>query len=329
MATSNRSSFGNAIPRERCLIVLPDRGSSKRLSTADFGIKARDQSWNAYLNSFLRANERYLRALDIKIEFGASLDEVEVKVRANGIIGAAPLRAPDTHQIIGGIVVRPRYGWNSVGKLLSQIGWNACPEVMPFPLVPGSAKEIPPWVIAGPAIFRLETLLKNNIPRFCDKSEIRQIPRGRIDWEEYCTRQFSSGNMHQFPCQFPDLDVDQNVLGYIRWSLEKIKVGLAPFNTSDLVARKLSERANLLISSLHSAKIKIPTHRELENMDRLLQRQVGTSSSQGIEAIRWILDERGLAGTVETDGLAWRLTMHELFEMWLEQIVRDWGKQFG
>lgn len=314
--------------RERYIVVLPDQGMVRKISTAHFGIKARDQSWNAYLDSFIRANESYLKALDIDIDFSASADEVEIGLKANGIVGAVPLKAPDTHKIIGGIVVKPRYGWRSVGTLLSSIGWSAAPEILKCPLVPGSAQEIPPWVIAGPAISKLESLLRHSGPRFRERSELRQSPRGQIQWQEYCSRQLPAGKYHELPCRYSDLDVDESLLRYIRWSLEKVGLSLTPFVRSDLIARKLNEHVDQLVASLGFVQSAVPDHRSLEAMERRM-RHDGSAVQSGFEAIRWILDERGLAGSVEIDGLAWRLKMHELFEMWMESVVRSWAKGFG
>ena len=48
-----------------------------------------------------------------------------------------------------------------------------------------------------------------------------------------------------------------------------------------------------------------------------------------MQALEWLVDERGLAGATETDGLAWCLPMHELFERWVEHLVRIWAHGFG
>lgn len=328
MSLRVQKSLRKSRDRERFLVVLPDQGASKKISTTSFGIKARDQSWNAYLDSFIRANDSYLKSLDIDIDFSTSLDEVQIALRANGVVGAVPLRAPDTHKIIGGIVVKPRYGWRSLGSLLSSIGWSAAPEILRCPLVPGSAQEIPPWVIAGPAIAQLEMLLRHSGPQFRERTEIRQTPRGQIQWSEYCTRQLPIGSLHLLPCRYSDLDIDEHLFQYIRWSLEKVGVSLAPFIRSDLIARRLSERIKELVQSIGFVRSVVPDHRRLTLLERRLKNE-GKAIELGFEAIRWILDERGLAGSVDIDGLAWRLKMHELFEMWVENLVVQWSKRFG
>ncbi|NQU41931.1 hypothetical protein HQ520_01505 [bacterium] len=49
----------------------------------------------------------------------------------------------------------------------------------------------------------------------------------------------------------------------------------------------------------------------------------------GLQALGWLIDERGIAGTSETDGLSWSLPMHEIFERWVECVTRCWARQFG
>jgi hypothetical protein len=50
---------------------------------------------------------------------------------------------------------------------------------------------------------------------------------------------------------------------------------------------------------------------------------------RGMQALAWLVDERGLAGTAQSDGLAWCLPMHELFERWVEHLVRLWARGIG
>lgn len=316
-------------PRSRQLIVLPDQGAPVKLPADFFGTKGREKGWNAQLDNFMRANSASLDMLEINLDFTTSQDDgIEVSLKANGIVGAIPLRAPDTHKVVGGVVVQPRFGWNSLGSLLSAIGWSAKPEILQVPLVPGSAREIPPWVIAGPALAHLELLLRHSGPKFRDRVEVRANPRGSVLWNRYCTEQLPAGNFHLLPCAFSDLDSDMQLRRYVRWALEKIGQDLSPTACSDLFARELLERVQSVVAALGSTVAQYPNQRALDSIERRLRQQTGRAML-GIEAIRWIVDERGLAGNLETDGLSWRMRMHELFEQWVESLVRVWAKDFG
>jgi hypothetical protein len=65
----------------------------------------------------------------------------------------------------------------------------------------------------------------------------------------------------------------------------------------------------------------VPHPADLERIataDRLL----GSALRRGLEALGWVVDERGLGGGREMDGLAWSLPLHELWEHYVEAIVR-------
>ena len=47
-----------------------------------------------------------------------------------------------------------------------------------------------------------------------------------------------------------------------------------------------------------------------------------TTVLQGLEAIAWIDEERGLGGGRELDGIAWSLSLSQLWEAYVESIIR-------
>lgn len=73
-----------------------------------------------------------------------------------------------------------------------------------MPLVPGSGREVPPWVIAGPVLRRLGELLDSMRRGYRDAEEVLQRPRGRILWNRYRNESLVRGRWHQLPCRFPD-----------------------------------------------------------------------------------------------------------------------------
>ncbi len=315
-------------PKRRPLITLSDQGTPVSIEPELFGIGGRDRSWNAHAENFISANRPQLAALEVQPEFAAQTSEIALRLRPGGVVGAVPLRRPDTRMVAGGIVVRPRFGWDGIGPLLQQIGWAASPQVLEMPLVPGSAREVPPWVLAGPVLQRLGSLLREIRKGFRMHEEVRQAPRGQIIWHRYVAEQMSRGAFHQLPCRFPELGPDALLRSYLRWGLERVHRSLAPYAVVDLIARRLSEQAEGLIHGLKDTAARAPDRRTLDR----LSRAVGLPSAvlqRGLQALGWIVDERGLAGAAETDGLAWALPMHELFERWVEHVVRTWARGFG
>ena len=211
---------------------------------------------------------------------------------------------------------------------MQAIGWSATPQLLKYPLVPSSAREIPPWVLAGPMIYRFSALLKELTRGFRIQEEVRQTPRGQSLWQRYSNQQMARGMLHQLPCRFPELGPDQLLRAYLRWGIERIHQALATYASVDVIAGHLLEIAQQLLQELSDTPAKTPNHRTLEQ----LTRGTGISSSilrDGLEALGWMVDERGLAGAAELDGLAWRLPMYELFERWVECVVRRWSREFG
>ena len=217
-----------------------------------------------------------------------------------------PLRSPTTRKIIGGIVVQPRFGWNDIGPLLHQIGWTASPRLLELPLVPGAAKEVPPWVLAGPILQRLRVLLDEMKLGFRWCEEVRESPRGQILWGQYA-RNLGRGMFHRLPCRFPELGPDQLLRGMLRWGIQTVHRSLVTWADVDPIARRLAEFALDLLQQLSDAKPIAPGRSDI---DRLLM-STGlppVNLQRGLQALGWIVDERGLAGTAETDGLSWCLT---------------------
>lgn len=158
--------------------------------------------------------------------------------------------------------------------------------------------------------------------------DFRETPRGTILWNKYFSQSIVTGKYQKIPCKFPDLNQNNVLRSYIKWGLEKVKISLLGSGSSDLTSHELINRIETLLTKLRDISSKMPTRNLLDGM--LQNNQLSTNIfSFGVEAISWILDERGLAGQSEPDGLSWKLVMSDLFEKWVEAIVRAWAHQFG
>jgi len=218
-------AFGPA-PSQRPLYVATDNGRAIRVRPEDFAPPQRGRGWGAFAESFLRVNESALSKLDVQPSLRASDEGLQIRLKPGGRAGAIPLRSAQSERVIGGFVVKPRFGWSGVGNVLSTTGWAAAPELMEMPLVPGSGREVPPWVIAGPVLKRLRDLLASMRRGYQEAEEVLRRPRGRILWSRYRSESLPRGRWHQLPCRFPDLAADPNLRRFIRWTLERIHRGL-------------------------------------------------------------------------------------------------------
>jgi len=308
-------------PEAKSLYRATDHGAPVRLRQVDFGPPSRSGGWGTFADSFLRLNERGLAALDVSARIVPSAPEPTIELSPGGRTGAIPLRSAQTGSIAAGLIVSPRFGWSGIGQVMAQTGWSAAPEFLDLPLVPGSAREIPPWVLAGPVIARLAELLRNLGRGYEILEEERSAPRGRIIWPKYLTSSLATGKWHRLPCRFPDLARDPVLRRALRWALERVRGELVAVGGRDPIARDLSEMARLLLLGLLDVA---PVEPRSGDLQRRLKLEVGMDRAMrtGIEALGWVVDERGLGGGRELDGLSWQLPLDQLWERYVESVVR-------
>ena len=144
----SRRTLGS-VGRQRPLYRADDNGNGVRLFPKLFGGNDAE-GWGRAFDSFQRLNEPAFEALSVTPRFDSTPRGPELTLYPGGAVGAIPLRSGTSGQVVAGFVVRPRFGWAGVGSVLSNIGWHAAPNILSMPLVPGSGREVPPWVLAGP-----------------------------------------------------------------------------------------------------------------------------------------------------------------------------------
>jgi hypothetical protein len=309
------------LPLQRSLYRGDDYGAPIVLRSEDFAPPGRQTGWGPFAEQFIRANEKALACLDVRAELYATASETKIRLVPGGRAGALPLRSAQTQRVKAGLLIRPRFGWAGVGNVMQQTGWAAAPEFLDVPLVPGSARDVPPWVLAGPVLTRLAALLGSLVPGYEAKVETLTSPRGRILWTEYIRTSLRSGNWHRLPCQFPDLSKDRVLRAAIKWTLERTRLSLISAGERDPIATSLAQRISVLLVQLQDIKALEPRVVELER--RFANRLPGIASLRfGLQAIGWVADERGLGGGREMDGLAWQLPLEVLWESHVEARVR-------
>ena len=318
-------------PEQRRLFSATDNGGPTTIPPGPFAPPSREPGWGAYAESFVRLNEAALGALDARLEVFASADGAPVRVVPGGRVGAVPLRSAQTGHVAGGFIVKPRFEWAGMGRVLVETGWAASPEFLDLPLVPGSGREIPPWVLAGPVLTRIEALLRSLKRGYRDEEEVLRHPRGRIVWPRYLAESMVRGRWDRLPCRFPDLGQDPKLRRHARWVLERVRADLVAVGGSDPVAVFLAAAAGRLIELLADVAPLAPSRDDL-------RRSLGGGRGQGlldepvrrgIEAFAWVVEERGLGGGRELDGLAWALPLDRLWEAYVEGVVRREAARTG
>jgi len=321
---AGRRTHRSRAPQQRQLYQAADHGRPVPLRPEDFIPPQRDGGWGQYAEAFVRLNQASLTALDVQVEMAPGPGGAAIRLVPGGSAGAVPLRSAQTGHVASGFIVKPRFGWAGTGRVLSETGWAASPRFLDLPLVPGSGREIPPWVLAGPVLMRLQALLGSLRRAYREEEAVLQHPRGRILWPRYLNESMVRGRWERLPCRFPDLGHDPRFRSHVRWVLERIRADLVAAGGTDPVATALAALAVRLIEHFADV-VPLPPSREDLRRRSLSLGSTGLEAEalrRGVEAMAWVVEERGLGGGRELDGLAWALPLDRLWEAYVEAVYR-------
>ena len=313
-------------PKTRPLLSSTDHGHPIDLPAAVFLQGGRD-GWESLADRFIDSNRRALDALELTASVDTSLSGARLRLLPGARAGAIPLRSPLTGRVVAGCLVRPRFGWAGIGRLLQQTGWRAAPDILEMPVVPGSATEVPPWVMAGPVLFRLAELVRQMKRGYEFVEETRGQPKGTIRWSEYARHSIAHGTPHRVPCRYPELGADPHLSRAIRWTGERVHRELSVVAGRDRIAGDLVARALTLLELLRHVVAERPREEQLRSM--VMGGMIGEVLRRGLQAIGWVVEERGLGGSDTWDGLAWTLSLERLWEQYVEVGYRDQARRTG
>jgi hypothetical protein len=308
----------------RCgeVVALKDLSSSTYPAARLFGLgdNLRAAPQYAHLaHQFVAANLDRLAAIGVTSSVHYDGGEVGVVFEASSTVGAVPLRSPLTGRSDVGAIVEPRFEWPGVGRALAATGWRVTPSILGLPMLPRSARNIPLWLLATTVLGRIERLLDVMTRGFEVVEEVLPAPRGSVRWAQYATAHMTRGRPDRIPCRFPSLQQNRQLLGAIHWTLRQQLMSLEGERTAGPVVLRVIEWCQGLLQRVSSAPPHSPGPHELEAWLRLPV--VGEPFRSGIEAIEWTVEERGLAGVCELQGLPWAMSMAEFWEAWVESLA--------
>jgi hypothetical protein len=293
------------------------------------GVSARDPSTQIarLADQFIAQNRPRFRELDLSVGVHYDGASVELVVQTGIKVGAIPLISPTTGRSDYGFVVRPRFEWTGIGEILGATGWRVVPAPLHLPLLPRSERKVPPWVLSSMIIARIQVLLTTLERRFEMKDEVRAAPRGRIDWPAYARREISRSRFLNVPCRFPNLQDDRELKAAIRFTLEKQLGSLLTQRTAGLFVFKLVELCERLLERVRDVPAQEPTPATLSSW--LRGRLKAESFREGVQAIEWTSQDRGLAGLSDLEGIPWSMSMDAFFEAWAETVLAAVARKIG
>jgi hypothetical protein len=276
---------------------------------------------------FLKQNRGILR--DFAIEGSVDYDgsSVILHLRTGGQVGALPLLSPTSGRPDYGLVIKPRFGWQGIGPMLGAMGWKILPDPLPLPLLPRSDRKIPPWVLSSTILFRLQKILNQLERRFEYTEADLNAPRGQVNWTEYAAVKLPRADFLSVPCRFPDLRDDRELKSAIHFTLRKQLAGLQSQRTAGVVVLQLLKLCQELLERVRNVPALQPSPKTLSNW---LRGNLNTAVfREGIQAVEWTIDDRGLAGLGDLQGLPWLLPMDIFFEAWVETVVSRLASRIG
>lgn len=311
-------------------LELHDHSVFTRSAVEFFGLRnSRDPYSQAakFAEQFEAQNRLLFSLLDISLDRVFDGNDFSLSLTSGSMVGALPLMSPTRATPDYGIVVQPRFEWAGIGPMLAEMGWRIAPEPLKLPLLKRSERRVPPWVISFMVLNRLKALLDSLVRRFEIVNAVRRAPRGTINWSGYLTQQATRGNFLSVPCTYPDLRDDVLLKGAIRYSLERHLRSLQSQKEQGAYVHRLIEFAELLLRTVHLVPVHVPSPKTMVSwMERPMRSE---HFIEGLQAIQWTVEDRGLAGTSDLEGLPWTMSMDAFFEAWVETVLQSVARNTG
>lgn len=275
----------------------------------------------------IKQNRSSLSLAQVKCDTEFNGREVSIRLQTGNTIGAIPLISPVTGKADHGLIVKPRFTWDGIGAMLGQMGWRVAPTPLKLENFKGSERSIPPWVLSSMILVRISNLLKGMGRKFEIVTEFHNAPRGQVRWNEYASRSMPAARFLSVPCTFPDLRSDRHLLGTVRYCLERIIEALQSEVEHGAFVHRLIELAQQLLFLVSDVRVFVPPPTQMEAW---LRRPLKTEFYvDGLQALQWTIEKRGLAGASKLEGIPWLMEMERFFEAWVETLFHSIARTTG
>jgi hypothetical protein len=328
-----RAPISSPLPANEICLEVEDHSASRRSAIDFFQLRrlGDPQTLSAraarLAEQFIAQNRSLIALLNVQIERDYDGSDLHLLIRSGNAVGAIPLISPTTARPDYGLVVQPRFPWAGIGPMLAEMGWKVSPSPLRLPLLRRSEPRVPAWVLSFMILGRLKALLDSLERRFELTTEMRQAPRGTVHWAAYGTRSLSRANVLSVPCTFPDLHDDRLLKGAIRHAVERQLRALEAQKEHGAFVHRLTEFAQGLLRRVQMVPAYVPSSTTLGVW---LQRPMRTEPFlNGVQAIEWTIEERGLAGLSDLEGIPWAMPMDTFFEAWIETLFQTVARRTG
>jgi hypothetical protein len=211
--------------------------------------------------------------------------------------------------------------------MLGLMGWKIIPDILDLPLLPKSARNVPPWLISAIVLQRIKLLLDQLQRRFEFVEGDLLAPKGTVQWDQYATSRVPRMQFLNVPCRFPDLRDDHGLRAAIHFALRIQFTSLQDQRTAGFFVLQLIDLCSRLLERVNDVTARPPSAALLASWFKIPVRS--STFRDALLAIEWTLDRRGVAGLAELQGLPWRMSMDEFYEAWVETIAMRLSPRVG
>lgn len=320
----NARFLSDLTPVKSVCLELSDHSFVDTSAIQFFGIKdSRDPQPQAarLAEQFIAQNRGLFHLMEVSVSRDYDGRDVRLRMESGSVVGALPLLSPYSAKPDYGLLVQPRFPWPGIGPMLAEMGWRVAPAALRLPLLKRSERRVPPWVLSFMVLARIQSLLDRLERRFEFTEQDRSAPKGAVRWQQYATRRIPYGGFLSVPCVYPELRDDRHLKGAVRFTLERQLQSLETQRQHGSFVHRMILLAEMLLQRVRAVPACRPSPREIDSWLRSPLRS--SALIDGIQAIEWTAEERGLAGLSDLEGIPWTMRMDAFFEAWVETVLRS------
>ncbi|MCD6166798.1 hypothetical protein J7K19_08845 [bacterium] len=284
----------------------------------------RRMPWDC-VKKWISTNRKYLDFLGILYSWG---NDKGLILEASNKIGLAPIKNPYGGKVYGSITVKPRIGWIKISEILDSIEWRLKPDFLETEEPIMSEGVLPRWLKAIDTLKAIERALQCCLRGIKAIHEVKDNPVGRVNWNNYSTRNVPYGKWNRFSCTIADYSLDIDIHRQFKGIVEQIEKDLSGHYVPINVKRKALPTLQRIKKILEKVNLELPDVDKLKNSNiPPFYRSVYEDAKT--RAVEYVSQSRFSIYSAEFFGLPWAIEMDRLFESWVEFWSYKFSRQMG
>ena len=187
---------------------------------------------------------------------------------------------------------------------------------------------LPRWLKAIDTLKAIERALQCCLRGIKAIHEVKDNPVGRVNWNNYSTRNVPYGKWNRFSCTIADYSLDIDIHRQFKGIVEQIEKDLSGHYVPINVKRKALPTLQRIKKILEKVNLELPDVDKLKNSNiPPFYRSVYEDAKT--RAVEYVSQSRFSIYSAEFFGLPWAIEMDRLFESWVEFWSYKFSRQMG